>query len=60
MWPLKSINVYYEGAYLRLPNYIADFYHQSLNRYKPPKTVKINIYLAEENLYKEPWYFGTV
>ena len=27
-----------------MPNYVADFYHRSLDGYKPPKTVKINIY----------------
>lgn len=43
-----------------MPNYVADFYHRSLDGYKPPKTVKINIYLAEENPYEEPWYHGSV
>lgn len=60
MWPLESINVYYEGAYLRMPNFIADFYHRSLDGYKPPKTAKINIYLAKDNPYKEPWYLGSI
>jgi hypothetical protein len=70
MWPLSDITIYYDG--LKIPslpkdadfsnkkNYICDFYHKMLNGYKPPKTGRICIHIANEKRWDEPNYFGAI
>ncbi|MDO1451876.1 hypothetical protein Q0590_36745 [Rhodocytophaga aerolata] len=69
MWPLQDITIYYQGGELydapdspfgKIIRFIADFYHNKLNGYKPPKTARICIHFAKENPYKEPIYFGAI
>ena len=69
--PLYDITIYYSGQVIkdapedwdfrRTVNYIADFYHDRLNGYKPPKTGRICIHLGPtKNQEKKPNYFGAI
>lgn len=67
--PLEDITIYYEGQvindpdgslFVRAANYIADFYHDSLKGYKPPKTGRICIHLGPTKMWNKPFYFGSV
>ena len=70
MWPLKDITVYYHGTkikdapedltFRKTVNYISDFYHNSLDGYKPPKTARICIRIEDQPYKKEPEYFGAI
>ncbi len=70
MHPLDDITIYYRGnkikqtpedwTFRREANYITDFYHNSMNGYKPPKTGRICIHLNEEFGYELPTYFGCI
>lgn len=68
-FPLTDITVYYEGQnpelrdfadFRCLANYVCDYYHQLLHGYKPPKTSRICIHLAEVPTCNAPWYFGSI
>ena len=68
--PLYDITIYYVGQVIkdapedwdfrRTVNYIADFYHDRLNVYKPPKTGRICIHLGSTKNWKKPKYFGAI
>jgi hypothetical protein len=68
--PLNDITIYYNGhtikdgtkdcEFRRLVNYITDFYHDSLNGYKPLKTSRITIQLGPERIFEHPKYFGSI
>ncbi|HWV74944.1 MAG TPA: hypothetical protein VN040_24665 [Pseudosphingobacterium sp.] len=68
--PLQDITIYYFGTVIRdapldwdfrnTVNYIADFYHNSLNGYKPPKTGRICIHLGAYRNWDTPNYFGSI
>ena len=68
--PLYDITIYSRGlalqdtvhyqAFKLVCNYIADFYHDSLNGYKPPKTGRICIHLASTEIWDEPNYSGSI
>jgi len=67
--PLDDITIYYWGEKLKdsdgfsyqIPaNYIADFYHQMLFGYKPPKTGRICISIAQEYTFSGPTYCGSI
>jgi len=73
MMPLGDITLYFEGALSKLgavdsilryeSNYIADFYHNCLNGYKPPKTGRITIMLDSSSHhpnYGQPTNFGSI
>jgi len=60
--PLQDITIYYNGE---RPgdwgfNYIADFYHNSLNGYKPPKTARICIQFDSVKNWDQPIYHGSI
>jgi hypothetical protein len=54
--PLYDITIYYHGTLIkntpedqefhRTLNYISDFYHNSLDGYKPPKTSRITLHVG--------------
>lgn len=68
--PLNDITIYYNGNaikdapidwdFRRTVNYIADFYHDRLNGYKPPKTGRICIHLGPTKNWDKPNYFGAI
>lgn len=68
--PLQDITIYHEGKLIkdaaddwqfrRKVNFIADFYHNSLNGYKPLKTGRICIIFNEEDTHYKPYYFGSI
>ncbi|WP_126546856.1 hypothetical protein [Hymenobacter amundsenii] len=68
--PLYDITIYYEGIIIedapkswdfrRKANFIADFYHDQLNGYKPPKTGKICVSFSENEYIRKPHYFGSI
>lgn len=68
--PLYDITIYYNGNVIkdapkdwdfrRTVNYIADFYHDSLNGYKPTKTGRICIHLGPTKNRDKPSYFGAI
>ncbi len=68
--PLQDITIYYFGTAIKdapqdwdfrnTVNYIADFYHNSLNGYKPPKTGRICIVLGAYKNWDTPNYFGSI
>ena len=70
MWPLSDITVYYYGTkikdtpedwtFRKALNYISDYYHNSLDGYKPPKTGRICITINDELTTSEPDYFGSI
>lgn len=70
MWPLDDITVYYYGSKIKdapedwtfrnTINYISDYYHNSLEGYKPPKTGRICISIEDEITTLEPNYFGAI
>ena len=69
-YPLSDITVYYDGTIIKdapkdwefrnLVNYVSDFYHDQLDKYKPPKTSRICIHLNSANTCKEPIFFGSI
>lgn len=68
--PLYDITIYYNGTKIKdapedlsfrnIVNYIADFYHDKLDRYKPKKTGRICVHLGTEIQWNEPNYFGSI
>jgi hypothetical protein len=68
--PLSDITIYYDGDIIKdapidwdfrkTVNYIADFYHDKLEGYKPSKTSRICIFLGPTKNRLEPSYFGTI
>lgn len=68
--PLYDITIYYDGKVIKdtpkdwdfrhTVNYIADFYHDRLNGYKPPKTGRICITLGPTKNWDKPNYFGSI
>lgn len=68
--PLYDITIYYNGNVIkdapkdwdfrRTVNYIADFYHDRLNGYKPTKTGRICIHLGPTKNWDKPNYFGAI
>ncbi|MBC7862909.1 MAG: hypothetical protein IAF38_08030, partial [Bacteroidia bacterium] len=68
--PLNDITIYYSGNaikdapedwdFRRTVNSISDFYHDTLNGYKPPKTGRICIHLSSEKNSQKPIYFGSI
>lgn len=68
--PLDDICIYYRGSVIKTPpedlsfsfkaNYIADFYHQMLFGYKPPKTARICISIFKEKPDLKPSYNGSI
>lgn len=68
--PLYDITIYYNGNVIkdapqdlnfwRKVNYIADFYHDRLNGYKPKKTGRICIHLGPTKNWDKPFYFGSI
>lgn len=68
--PLHDITIYYNGSVIkdapqdldfrRIVNYIADFYHDRLNGYKPTKTGRICIHLGPTKNWDKPNYFGAI
>jgi hypothetical protein len=68
--PLNDITIYYNGQVIKdapddldfrkTVNYIADFYHDRLNGYKPPKTGRICIHLGPSKNWDKPSYFGAI
>lgn len=70
MAPLSDITVYYYGTKIfdtppgwpfnKSANYIADFYHNSLNGYKPPKTARICIRIDDQLAMNQADYFGAL
>ena len=68
--PLNDITIYYHGTVIkdapqdwdfrRKVNYIADFYHDSLNGFKPTKTGIICFHLGATNNWAKPNYFGSI
>lgn len=67
---LLDITLYYNGseikdaphdwAFRHTVNFIADFYHNSLNGYKPPHTSRICIHLESNKKWDKPIYFGSI
>ncbi|AHM59260.1 hypothetical protein D770_04965 [Flammeovirgaceae bacterium 311] len=70
MWPLTDITVYYYGTkiqdtpkdwtFRKMVNYVSDFYHNSLNGYKPPKTARICIRVDDQLAKTDADYFGAI
>ncbi|MCV9385490.1 hypothetical protein [Reichenbachiella ulvae] len=70
MWPLTDITVYYYGTniqdtpkdwtFRKTVNYISDFYHNSLNGYKPPKTARICIRVDDQLAKGQADHFGAL
>ncbi|WP_266205308.1 hypothetical protein [Pontibacter kalidii] len=70
MWPLDDITVYYNGTkikdtpfdweFRKAVNFVSDYYHNSLDGYKPPKTGRICIQINKESVSQEPSYFGAI
>lgn len=68
--PLYDITIYYNGNVIkdapeeldfrRTVNYIADFYHDRLNGYKPKKTCRICVHLGPTKNWDKPSYFGAI
>ena len=64
--PLHDITIYYYGKgindryFRRTANYIADFYHDRLNGYKPSRTGRICIELGSIKKRQKPDYFGSI
>lgn len=68
--PLYDIAIYYDGNVIKdapddwdfrkTVNYIADFYHDRLNGYKPKKTGRICIHLGPAKNWDAPNYSGAV
>jgi hypothetical protein len=68
--PLYDITIYYDGSVITdaptdldfrsTVNYIADFYHDRLNGYKPTKTGRICIHLGPAKSMDKPIYFGSI
>jgi hypothetical protein len=68
--PLQDITIYYYGHAIkdgpgdrdlsRTVNYLADFYHNKLNGYKPPKTGRICIHLGTVKNWDKPNYTGAI
>jgi hypothetical protein len=68
--PLYDITIYYSGQalkntcngfdFIRAANFIADFYHDSLNGYKPLKTGRICIHLGPTKTWAKPFHFGAI
>lgn len=68
--PLYDITIYYNGNVIkdapedwdfrRTANYIADFYHDRLNGYKPTKTGRICIHLDSIKNWDKPNYSGAI
>jgi hypothetical protein len=68
--PLDDITIYYHGNLIkdepfdndfrRIANYVSDFYHSSLNGYKPPKTGRICIHFTHQLDNSVPKYFGSI
>lgn len=69
-FPLQDITIYYDGnviedtskdlRFRRNVNYIADFYHDNLHRYKPPKTGRICVHFNSVKEHDKPIYFGAI
>ena len=67
---LQDITIYYRGSVIKdapedwnfrkKVNYIADFYHNRLNGYKPPKTGRICVHLGPTKDWDKPHYFGAI
>lgn len=68
--PLHDITIYYHGTLIkntpedqefhRTLNYISDFYHNSLDGYKPPKTSRITLHVGPNISLAGPRYFGAI
>lgn len=69
-YPLTDITVYYSGTeikdtpkdwtFRREVNFISDFYHNQLNKYKPPKTSRICLHVSNKNIWEKPNHFGSI
>ncbi len=67
---LLDITLYYDGdkikdvphdwAFRQTLNFIADFYHHSLNGYKPQQTSRICVHLESRKKWDKPIYFGAI
>jgi hypothetical protein len=67
---LSDITIYYNGSQIkdapedwefrRTLNFIADFYHNNLNGYKPIKTSRICIFFGTIKYLNKPGYFGSI
>jgi hypothetical protein len=68
--PLYDITIYYHGTLIkktpedlefhRTLNYISDFYHNSLDVYKPPKTSRITLHVGPNISLAGSRYFGAI
>ena len=68
--PLVDITIYYHGQTIKdtpeygdfsqILNYIADFYHDRLNGYKPARTGRLCIELSPVKKMDKPSYFGAI
>jgi hypothetical protein len=68
--PLSDITIYYHGTLIKNTpedsefkktiNYISDFYHNSLEGYKPPKTSRITLHVESNISLAGPRYFGAI
>lgn len=67
---LQDITIYHEGKtiidapldwrFRAKANFIADFYHDRLNGYKPPKTGRICVRFVERSSCQNSCYFGSI
>ncbi len=73
MWPFTDITLYFQCDLSKLgalkselgveSRYVADFYHNSLNGYKPPKTGRLTIMLDSNSAhpgFQSPSFFGAI
>lgn len=68
--PLYDITIYYNGTkildapedleFRKVVNYIADLYHDKLEKYKPPKTGRICVHFGTKMQWDKPNYFGAI
>jgi hypothetical protein len=64
--PLEDITIYnfapslQNSDFIKVANFIADFYHRNLNGYKPPKTGRICIHFGPNKEWQNPFYFGSI
>ena len=68
--PLRDITVYYNGTKIKdapdgwkfreLVNYLSDYYHHRLERYKPPNTTRICVNLNSRKTEEDQSVFGSI